>query len=135
MMFLTNLPLRPIVLAAALLLPGCVTPAAPDPGDGIVRARLGQTVDVGGPKVTPLAVREDSRCPMNARCVWAGQVRLAIRVELGSGRSEHEIVTGKPVPIADGTLELVEVQPDRVAGEKPFDNRAYRFGFTFAGSL
>jgi hypothetical protein len=123
-----------LILAAPLLLAGCVTPQ--DQGDGIARAALGQTVAVDGPKVTPLAVLEDSRCPMNARCVWAGQVRLKVRVHLGAGSREHELTSGKPIPVADGTLELVEVRPDRVAGEgQALDPKDYRFGFRFMGGL
>jgi hypothetical protein len=115
----------------ALALTGCVT-VQPD-SDGIARAKIGQTVYVDGPKVTPLAVLEDSRCPMNARCVWAGQVRLSVRIALGSRNEVREIVSNKPIPVADGQLELVEVTPDRVAGEKPFPTQDYRFGFKFAG--
>lgn len=118
---------------AALALAGCAT--VPSNNDGIARARIGQTVYVDGPKITPLAVLEDSRCPMNARCVWAGQVRLSVKIHLGSGSQVHQIVTGKPFPVADGTLELVEVTPDRVAGEKPFPEQDYRFGFRFTGGL
>ena len=117
----------------ALALTGCVT--VQPSSDGIARAKIGQTVYVGGPKVTPLAVLEDSRCPMNARCVWAGQVRLSVRITLGSRSEVREIVSNKPIPVADGQLELVEVTPDRVAGGKPFPKQDYRFGFKFAGGI
>ena len=36
--------------------------------------RLGVPVRVGAVVVTPLEVVEDSRCPINARCVWAGRL-------------------------------------------------------------
>lgn len=117
----------------ALALTGCVT-AQPD-SDGIARAKIGQTVYVDGPKVTPLAVLEDSRCPMNARCVWAGQVRLSVRIALGARSEVREIISNKPIAVADGQLELVEVTPDRVAGTQPERPEPYRFGFTFAGGL
>ena len=123
-----------LALLAPIALSGCVTYRAH--GDGIARAALGETVSVDGPKITPLAVLEDSRCPMNARCVWAGQVRLKVRVHLGAGDQERELTSGKPIPVADGTLELVEVRPDRVAGEgQALDPKDYRFGFKFMGGL
>lgn len=125
--------IRPALIALApLLLAGCVSYHVR--GDGIARAGLGQTVVVDGPRVTPLEVLEDSRCPMNARCVWAGQVRLRARIHLGARDEERELTSNKPVPVADGTLELVEVQPDRVAGET-LDPKNYRFGFRFMGGL
>lgn len=122
-----------LIPAIALSLSACAT--VPPGTDGITRLAIGQTGSVDGPKLTPLAVLEDSRCPINARCVWAGQVRLRIRVTLGSGSREHEIVTGTPLQIADGQLELVEVQPGRMAGQGSEKPLAYRFGFRFAGGL
>lgn len=121
-----------LALLAPLLLAGCVTYHVR--GDGLARAALGEAVQVDGPRVTPLQVLEDSRCPMNARCVWAGQVRLKVRVHLGARDEERELTSGKPIPVADGALELVEVQPDRVAGET-LDPKNYRFGFKFMGGL
>lgn len=123
-----------LALIAPVMLGGCVTYNVRS--DGISRAALGETVRVDGPRVTPLEVLEDSRCPMNARCVWAGQVRLKVRVHLGSGDRELELTSDKPVQVADGSLELVEVQPDRVAGEgQALDPKHYRFGFKFMGGL
>ena len=121
------------IALAALFLAGCAT-IQPD-SDGIARAGIGQTAYVGGPKVTPLMVLEDSRCPMNARCVWAGQVRLTVRIETGQGYQTREIITDKPIPVADGTLELVEVAPSRIAGGDPIRRRDYSFGFRFSGGL
>ncbi len=119
-------------LAAQLALAACATTP---PQDGIARAGLNDRIYVGGPYVTPLAVLEDSRCPMNARCVWAGRVRLSVRVDLGSGSETHEIASDAPIEVADGQLALVEIQPDRVAGDRPGTPAPYRFGFTFAGGL
>lgn len=118
-------------------MPPAPTPPPIEQADDLIRVSLGQSVKVGGPQVTPLAVLEDSRCPTNAQCVWAGRVRLRVRVDLGSGNQTRELTQGEPIAIADGTLELVEVQPDRqadgkVPSLKPSD---YRFGFRFMGGL
>ncbi len=130
-----------LALTALLLLAGCVTtprveepsPASEDSDDGLSRTRLGETVAVGGPKVTPVALLEDSRCPTDTRCIWAGRVRVTVRVDLGRGSQMRELTQGQPVPVADGTLELVAVQPDRT--EHPIAPEAYRFGFRFMGGL
>ncbi|WP_379487672.1 hypothetical protein [Novosphingobium soli] len=107
-------------------------PAAPKQAP-LAYAALGQTVRVEGPLVTPLEVLEDSRCPMNARCVWAGQVRLRVRIESGRG-GVLELTSGKPATVADGTLELVDVRPDKMAGSgNAVDPSAYRFGLRFSG--
>ena len=121
-------------LAAPLALAACATTPA-SPQDGIARAGLNERVNVDGPYVTPLAVLEDSRCPMNARCVWAGRTRLSVRIDLGSRSETREIASDAPIQVADGQLALVEVQPDLLAGEAPSEQKPYRFGFTFAGGL
>ena len=118
--------------AAALLLASCVTTRTNE--DGSVDARLGQTVNVGGPRVTPLAVLEDSRCPMEARCVWAGRVRLSVRVSTGAGITVREIASDKPQQVADGQLELTNVMPPR-STQHPVRPADYRFSFRFSGGL
>ena len=118
--------------AAVWTLAACAT--VPEPTDGIARAKLGQRVYVDGPALTPLEVIEDSRCAQGVECVWPGQLRLKVRVHLGSRDELHELTLGKPVHVADGSLELVETMPPPVAGEtlKP---SAYRFGFRFMGGF
>jgi hypothetical protein len=122
----------PIALAACLL-GGCVTmPRAND--DGSIDARLGQRVNLGGPRVTPLKVLEDSRCPMEARCIWAGRVRLEVRIDLGSGSQIRELASDKPIQVADGMLELRGVMPPR-STQHSIAPRDYRFTLKFSGGL
>ena len=124
-----------ILALAPIALAGCVTARAQPPsGDGLTYARLNQTVRVGGPKVTPLKVLEDSRCPMNARCVWAGPVRLSVRIATGRETVVREIVSNKPLAVADGTLTLANVEPSRRT-DAIFHPSQYRFGFRFDGGI
>lgn len=124
-----------LLLLAPLLLAGCA--ASPPPFEASAtpaRAGIGQTVGVDGPRITPLAVLEDSRCPENARCVWAGRVRISVRIDLGSRSEERELERGTPIPVADGALELVEVLPERNT-DRTILPEDYQFGFRFAGGL
>ena len=61
---------------------------------------------------------EDSRCPINARCVWAG--RLIVRADvLGSGGIEsRDFELGQPQPVAGGTITLAG--PVRTGGKLIF---------------
>lgn len=94
---------------------------------GVVAAGLSQTADLGnGLRVRPLEVLEDSRCPQNARCVWAGRLRLRVNVE---GVGDREIIADEAaVETTRGTFQLVAVTPgpwtDLPQGAVP-----YRFGF------
>jgi hypothetical protein len=95
---------------------------------GIVAAGIGGTADLGGGlRVRPVAVIEDSRCPQNARCVWAGRLRLRVAVEAAG---EREITLGEAaVETPRGSFALVAALPgpwtDWPEGAKP----PYRFGF------
>lgn len=125
-----------IAVTVPLALAACVSPGpSPEPADGIAHAGLNERAYVDGPYVTPLEVIEDSRCPMNARCVWAGRTRLSVKIDLGSRSEVREIASDAPLPIADGMLSLVEVRPDRIAGTQSQPPQPYRFGFTFTGGI
>lgn len=134
-----------IALMVLLVLFGCAPPpAASAPGEGarlLPSARLGERIYVDGPQLTPLEVIEDSRCPSLRRdgapgvvCVWAGTVRLGVAIHLGRGDELRELTLGEPIQVADGALELVEVQPRRFADARPAP-ADYRFTFRFDGGL
>lgn len=135
------------LIVAALVLGACASPAGggatPLPqhiqvdldqraealrADGVVAVGLNQTADLGGGlRVRPLEVLEDSRCPQNARCVWAGRLRLRVNVE---GVGDREIADDAgALQTPRGSFELVAVSPgpwtDWPEGAKP----PYRFGF------
>ena len=110
---------------------GLTLPAASVARDApaIAFARIGQSVVVDGPSVTPLAVIEDSRCPPNVTCVWAGEVRIRVRIGFGKRARVKELSTRKPLPVADGTLMLVSVLTPKARPS------GYLFGFRFEGGL
>ena len=71
------------------------TPTAPapsSPSDGIARASLGERVYVDGPYVTPLEVLEDSRCPENVQCIWAGNATVDLQLRSGKANQEAQSV-------------------------------------------
>jgi hypothetical protein len=103
-------------------------------GDTLSWSRLGRTAYVDGPRVTPLRVIEDSRCPMEARCVWAGRVRIEARVRTGGRSRIRELTLGEPLAVADGQLELASVMPARSV-RRAIRPRDYRFGLRFDGGL
>ena len=124
--------------ALALLIPltalaACATvPPADD--SGLSWARLGQTVSVGGPTVTPLKLVEDSRCPQGVQCVWAGRVVVSATISTPTMKLTRDLTLGQPFAVADGTLTLAEVWPARSkdSGIAPAE---YRFGFRFDGGI
>ena len=75
---------------------------------GAIVARLNQEVRVGDIRVKPLEVLEDSRCPPDVTCVWAGRVRLRVQV---NGGGEQVMGTDQPVRVGRQQVELVGVAP------------------------
>lgn len=115
---------------AAVLLAAPAACAAPTAIEGPVA--IGQIASVGGPRVRPDRVIEDSRCPAGTTCVWPGRVVLRATVQGGTWSKPLDLVLGVPVDIADGKLTLVAVTPERRAGRSARDASA-RFAFTFQG--
>ena len=116
---------------AAIALSACVTappvPAGPS-------ASLGETAYTNGLYVRPIAVVEDSRCPTNVVCVWAGRLVVRSEVRGGSWRRTFDLELGKSQQVADGALTLVAAAPAKVAGSQTAP-RSYRFTFDFQGGL
>ena len=82
----------------------------------------------------PLQIVEDSRCPKDVVCVWAG--RLVVRAEVigGAWHKTLDLELGKPQQVADGALTLIAIRPPKQAGAET-DPRAFRFTFDFQGGL
>ncbi|WP_347303857.1 hypothetical protein V5740_04350 [Croceibacterium sp. TMG7-5b_MA50] len=117
-----------------ITLAGCTATLPPPEGERhLPVASIGQRIGVDGPQLTPLEVLEDSRCPAGEQCVWAGRVRIRVAVHLGAGDRMVELEQGKPVPVADGALELVQVTPAKTA--EAIAPAAYRFSFRFDGGI
>lgn len=123
------------ILAAALTLSACAAVRERTPLPDASNVAIGERAYADGPVVEPVAVLEDSRCPMNARCVWAGRVRVQMIWWRGNGdKQSFEVTLGEATALADGSITLEAVRPDRMTNVelKPED---YRFSFHFAGGL
>jgi hypothetical protein len=116
-------------IIAALALTACSTlPAAPPPRTD-AHARLGEATRVGTLVVMPRAVIEDSRCPINARCVWAGRLVVQALVR-GQGWAEtRNLMLGQPAAMHGTTIALTSAEPGKMAGVSPLPAVPMTFGF------
>ena len=92
---------------------------------------LGHPVAVADLKVTPLSVVEDSRCPINARCVWAGRIVVETQIEGTGWQDVLPLTLGEPGESHGYYFNLVSAEPGRMAGSgtDPVKPEDYRFGF------
>jgi hypothetical protein len=116
---------------AAVTLSGCATLYG-EPGGGPVKTlKLGQSGDYGPVNLTPIAVDEDSRCPVGTQCIWAGQVRVKVLVEPDGANHSVFATLGQPMGVDGGTLLVEDVSPDRTTtGQIPPSHYRIRLRYT-----
>jgi hypothetical protein len=57
-------------------------------------------------------VSEDSRCPSDTTCVWAGEVKVQVETRLDTaGPVQHEIKAGEHATVGAFRVVVVDVQP------------------------
>lgn len=84
-----------------------------------VNIRIGQTKAAAGGKLSIkfIGVMEDSRCPMNARCVWAGNAKIRISVAVGRRAPQiFELNSNTPpqnVTVGGYRLSLQDLNPQK----------------------
>jgi hypothetical protein len=129
--------MRALLFTIPLLVAACATvPASTKPLPNATAIPIGRAAYADGPLIRVISILEDSRCPMNARCIRAGDVRLAMEWLRPNGKMQaFEIRLSQTTPMADGQLALVDVQPSRMAGGKALKVKDYRFSFRFDGGL
>lgn len=119
------------LLAAPLTLSACAMVPPPDstpPQPQGYAVPLGVPVRVGDLVVTPKKLVEDSRCPMNARCVWAGRVVVTTRIVGPDFSDTADLTLGEPFGTHGKMLALVSARPERMTNTtvEPGD---YRFTY------
>ncbi len=117
-------------LIAALALAACATPPPPVPPGPV--AGLGEPADVNGLRLRPQQVLEDSRCPANVECIWAGRFRLKVSIGAPQGGeiTQRDLTLGEPADVYGGRLTLIRVDPPKGASGS-LDQDSYQFTFAF----
>jgi hypothetical protein len=87
-----------------------------------VRLGLGKSVDTHGVRVTLLHVANDSRCPINALCIWEGDAAVTLRFEQGGKSADVTMHTSPKMGVVSTVVggaefQLVGLSPFLVAGQ------------------
>lgn len=137
-----------LVAAVALFLMLFFFPEANRPGDGYeqsdktqesvpyaaemtVSARLGEEAKTLGVSITPLAVLEDSRCPIDVQCIQAGTVRLSLHVKSAVAEDTLELGLGSAISSERERVVFIDAVPPPRAGENIGDEE-YVFRFVIS---
>lgn len=112
-------------LSACAVVPDApITPIQPYPAGSAVA--LKQPVAVADIAVTPMEVVEDSRCPINARCVWAGRLVVKTRIDGAGWRDTADIALGETYGTHGRVIALVSGEPGKTTQDE-IDPSRYRF--------
>ena len=91
-------------------------------------AALQETALLGHVALTPTALIEDSRCPVNARCVWEGRLVLALSARHEGSIEPIQATLGEPFRAGGQQFALVAASSEKTAGAETAPE-AYRFTF------
>lgn len=113
--------------------PKCEFAACPSVNGGNdnsrITAQIGKSVSLLGVTITPQEVIEDSRCPIDVTCIWAGRVRIRTILKSGMGEAPQIFTLGEPITTEAEEITLTSVEPVPVAGVA-IAPKDYRFIFT-----
>jgi len=121
------------VILTCLTLAGCsaARPQEAKPVNLGVEGTLARGASIsskgGEVEVRFVAVTEDSRCPRDVTCVWAGQVKIQLEIhESSKAASMVEVLEGGSTDAGDYRVTLVGVEPQPLSTVKiaPQDYRA-----------
>ncbi len=93
---------------------------------------VGQDLLFGQTKVRFLKVISDSRCPRQVTCIWAGEAKVLLGIELKGEYFEREVVisgSGAELPLAEDFLMQVSHLRPYPETAKGIDPRQYCLRF------
>lgn len=98
-------------------------------GEKTVTLKLNEIASIGNKTVKVTAVTEDSRCPLDVQCFWAGRVRVLVSLGKGIGANDvpsAEMEPGQTKDVGDLRITVLSVYPHPVSTRKIADGE-YRF--------
>ncbi|HJU68542.1 MAG TPA: hypothetical protein VJ650_09890 [Gemmatimonadaceae bacterium] len=85
--------------------------------------KVGQTAYIAETRLSiqVVAVPEDSRCPGDAVCVWAGNARVSLSLRDGTNTDAADVnsmLQPRAVTRLGYTIELIDVRPTPLSGQR-----------------
>jgi eight-cysteine-cluster-containing protein len=96
------------------------------PEEGEVTLGVGETAAFRGILVTPVAVVEDSRCPVDVQCIQAGTVRVKLEIKSGLGTATKTVKLGDFITTEAQKVTFISVAPEK-RSTKEIKSSEYRF--------
>ena len=84
---------------------------------GSVELPLKQMAQFDGVSITPLEILEDSRCPVDVQCIWAGTSKVLLQTVSGLGTSTDTLALGDSLTTEAERITFLSIMPERVSTE------------------
>ncbi len=84
--------------------PKCEFTACPNTETNTTSTKIGQKILSNGVYITPIKIVEDSRCPTDVVCVWAGRIILEVRLESGNETKTLNMEGGEKIIFGGKTI-------------------------------
>ena len=117
-------PVRTVINSTESIPAGSITETTSTPGDPLPIGSSSNTITI-----VPVSVIEDSRCPTEGQCIWAGTVKLKATVKSGSQTKETVLVLGESQSMFGHAILLRGVTPEKHT-TKTLSLADYRFDIT-----
>ena len=90
---------------------------------------VGETKLINGVRVTLNKIIQDSRCPKNATCVWAGNVIMNITLKTTSNQGTLDLASDKYHLFESYRVSIISVKPELTSTEHKPAQSGYRVQF------
>ncbi len=97
--------------------------------NAVIRTSMGQVMTGLNISITPHEVIDDSRCPADVQCIWAGTVYARVTIKTPNSVRGETLELGKSVKIDGYTITFTELTPVPTSGEV-IPVSSYRFIFS-----
>lgn len=101
-----------------------------------VALAVGASRTVDGITIKLDDVLEDSRCPQNVTCVWAGQVRVQVELSIKDEKNQTVVLStaGQGVSFANHFISILSITPAMVS-DKIIPKKDYEITFAVAQDI
>lgn len=86
--------------------------------DNSAQIKIGETKALQGIEIKPTRIIEDSRCPLDVQCIWAGQLVVEVLLKSGTRFQTIQMKTGVGRVYSGKTIVLSSALPLKKAGEE-----------------
>jgi len=80
-----------------------------DPSLGEISVK--QTMFINGVKITLNKIIQDSRCPTDVTCIWAGNITANVTLQSNTDRETRDITSDKKIPFDSFQISIEKVLP------------------------